>query len=208
MNQHIIDDLLVGVTLTGSISTDVPAFLTQHGCASTAAHCAAVAGEARRLAIRTQTDPDRAEIAGWLHDVSAIFPSPERALIARQLEVEVLPEEDIFPMILHQKLSVVLGRAIFGVQDEGILSAVGCHTTLKRDASPLDKVVFVADKIAWDQTGQAPYLADLLAALDQSIDHAALVYLRTLWEQRAALKVVHPWMVAAYEQLSADLGEK
>jgi len=36
---------------------------------------------------------------------------------------------------------------------------------------------------------------------------AALAYRRTLGQQRAALRMVHPWMVAAYEQLSADLGE-
>jgi hypothetical protein len=62
---------------------------------------------------------------------------------------------------------------LFGVADEGILSAVGCHTTLRAGASPLDKVVFVADKIAWDQAGPPPFLADLQAGLDRSRDHGA-----------------------------------
>lgn len=202
-------NLTRGFTLTGTIREDVPAFLRHHDCAPIAAHCADVAAEARRVAARTGTDPDQAEIAGWLHDVSAVIPSPERAGAARRWGVEVLPEEDIFPMILHQKLSVVLAREIFGVTDTAVLSAVGCHTTLKAGASRLDKVVFVADKIAWDQSGDPPYLPELRAALDQpgdrALDHAALVYVRHLWDQRESLRVVHPWLRAAYEELSGRL---
>src|SRR5690606_20739542 len=113
----------------------------------TAKHSKDVAEKARELADHFNADANKAEIAGWLHDISAVFPSSERANIARELGLEVLPEEDIFPMIIHQKLSVVLACELFGVADSEILNAIGCHTTLKRDANLLDKVVFVADKI-------------------------------------------------------------
>ena len=105
-------------------------------------------------------------------------------------------------MIVHQKLSVEIAREIFGVADEKVLSAVGCHTTLKAKASILDKVVFVADKIAWDQEGKPPYLDPMLAALETSLDAGALAYLSYLWEQRDQLKVVHPWMKDAYLELA------
>lgn len=202
MDDPIIESLRAGFQPTGTIRDDVPAFLIRHGYAKTASHVAAVAAEARRIAIRVHADPDQAEIAGWLHDVSAVIPSTQRADVARQWGVEVLPEEAAYPMILHQKLSAVLGREVFSIADESILSAVGCHTTLKRDASLLDKVVFVADKIAWDQEGQAPFLTDVLAGLDRSIDQAALAYLRYLWDRRESLKVIHPWMAAAYKELA------
>ncbi len=39
------------------------------------------------------------------------------------------------------------------------------------------------------------------AALGRSLDQAALVYLRYHWEQRARLKVLHPWAQAAYVEL-------
>lgn len=197
----MLESLRRGYCPTGNLAADVPAFLNLHGCPTTAAHCADVAAEARRIAARVGVDVDQAENAGWLHDVSVVFPAAERATIARQLGLDVLPEEDAFPMIIHQKLSVVLSREIFGVTDAAVLSAVGCHTTLKPDASLLDKVVFVADKIAWDQAGDPPFLADLLAALAESIDQAALAYLQYLWDRRDTLRVVHPWMRAAYWQL-------
>ena len=132
----------------------------------------------------------------------------ERAKIAREFGIEVLPEEDTFPMIIHQKLSVVMASELFGVTDTQTLSAIGCHTTLKRDASLLDKVVFVADKIAWDQPGEPPYLDEILEALEKSIDHAAFVYLDYIWQMRDKLKVLHPWTADAHAQLNEKLSRK
>lgn len=188
---------------TGNFAVDVPTFLKSHP--KTAEHCANVAAEARRIAGLVGANPDQAEIAGWLHDSSAIYPDSERLALAHQHKIDVLTEEAAFPMILHQKLSVVVARDVFRVTDEAILSAIGCHTTLKKDASLLDKVVFVADKTAWDQAGEPPYLREVIAGLERSdINQAALAYLRYLWERRASLRVVHPWMVEAYEQLNGD----
>jgi predicted HD superfamily hydrolase involved in NAD metabolism len=189
-----------GIARTGDLRRDVPAFLILHGCPDTADHCAAVAAEARRIARIAGVDADAAERAGWFHDISAVIPNAERVPAAHALGVPVLPEEAAFPMIIHQKLSAALAQGLFGEGHPGVLSAIGCHTTLKRDATPLDTVVFVADKVAWDQLGTPPYRDALLAALEESVDAAALVYLRYLWERRAALGVVHPWFRDAYHQ--------
>ncbi len=190
---------------TGQLRQDMAAFLALHGHAATAGHCAQVAAEARRLAIRFGGDATQAEAAGLLHDISVIMPNEARIAAAHLLAVDILPEEAHFPMIIHQKLSAVLAREIFGVTDEVTLSAIGCHTTLKADATLLDKVVFIADKIKWDQAGTPPYLADLLPALGRSLDQGVFVYLDYLWQQRATLPVVHPWLVAAHAELHKEL---
>jgi predicted HD superfamily hydrolase involved in NAD metabolism len=188
---------------TGAARIDARRLLAQHGCAATAAHSEAVADEARGLAAAHGVSVAAAETAAWLHDVSAIIPDARRLEAARSLGLEVLPEEAAFPMILHQRLSAVLARQAFGVCDGAILSAIGCHTTLRPGASPLDHVVFLADKIAWDQPGEPPYRADLIGALDESLEAASLVYLTYLWGRRETLRVVHPLLRAAYEDLSA-----
>ncbi len=211
MQEHlspILRPLLRGVSLTGGVAKDVTTLLTQHGHPHTAEHSAQVAAEARRVAQRVGEDPQLAELAGWLHDCSAIFPAQERVVVARSLDIPVLPEEEQFPMIIHQKLSQVLAAQIFGITDERVLSAIACHTTLKTGATCLDKAVFVADKLAWDQPGIPPYRAELLAALEQSLDRAAFVYLHYLWERRATLRVVHPWMREAYLELVQELSIK
>lgn len=197
----LLADLGQDVVFTGDLARDVTIFLTHHGCPKTAEHSTAVAAEAGRIAAQVGGDVTLAVRAGWLHDVSAVFPAAARVDIAVQLGLDVLPEEARLPMILHQKLSVVLAREIFGVTDEAVLSAVGCHTTLKARASWLDKVVFVADKLAWDQPGVPPYYDGLVKALDRSLDDAACLYLRYLWDRRVSLAVVHPWFVAACEDL-------
>lgn len=198
--------LTTNFTSTGHLRRDVATFLTLHNQVHTAGHVVQVAAEARQLAGRFGAVPEEAEAAGLLHDISAVISNEERLAAAQTFGIEVLPEEAAFPMIIHQKLSVVLAREIFGVTAPAPLSAIGCHTTLKADASLLDKVVFVADKIRWDQAGVPPYLSDLEQALDRSLDHAAFCYLDYLWQRRTTLRVIHPWLAAAHAQLQEQLG--
>lgn len=194
-----------GIEHTGDVPTDVARLLASHNKHHTAGHSGRVAEEARRLALRFGADPEQAEMAGWLHDVSVIVPAAEWVATARAWQMAVLPEEERAPVVLHQKLSAAIARDGFGVADAAVLSAIGCHTTLKADPSLLDMVVFVADKIAWDGRGDPPYLPELLAALDRSLPHAALCYLEYLWARRTAIPVIHPWFAAAYQQFAAKL---
>jgi predicted HD superfamily hydrolase involved in NAD metabolism len=191
-----------GIELTGDIRADMTRLLTHHGYLKTVGHCVRVAAKAKQLATRFGQDEGKAEIAGWLHDISAMIPLERRVTLAQQLGLEVLAEEVALPMILHQKLSAVMAREIFQIHDEPTLSAIGCHTTLKVDASALDKIVFVADKIAWDGEGDPPYLSSILAAVERSLNQAAWCYLDYLWQRRESLAIVHPWFVEAYQQLS------
>lgn len=195
-----------GNAVTGNLRADMAAFLTARGFPKTAGHCAAVAAEARRLAARFGEDPARAEAAGLLHDISAPIPDAERIATAEAWGLDVLAEERAYPMIIHQKVSAVIAREAFGVKDAGVLSAIGCHTTLKAGSSRLDKIVFVADKIAWDQPGDPPYLADILAAVERSLDAAAFCYLDYLYQRRATLRVAHPWMLAAWAEVAVAVG--
>ena len=194
--------LAKGFRFTGDVARDAPAFLISHHAHATASHVEAVAMQAREVALKFGINADHAEIAGWLHDMSTIIPNEKRIEAARAWGVEVLPEEIQLPMIIHQKLSVVMARELFHMKDESILSAIGCHTTLKTGASDLDKVVFVAHKLAWDQPGVAPFHADMWEALERSLDELTLVYLQYLWDQRETLAVIHPWMREAYLDLS------
>jgi predicted HD superfamily hydrolase involved in NAD metabolism len=195
-----------GFARTGSLSDDVRGFLRYHGCESTADHCAEVADVATGLAERFGGEVSAAHTAAWLHDVSAVIPNAQRLQMAQDLGIAVLDEEVPAPMILHQKLSEVIAATLFGVRDAAVLAAIRTHTTLHPQADMLAKVVFVADKLAWDQPGRPPYEAALLAALDRSLDAAVCVYLELLWAQRAALPVVHPWMAAARSAFCAKLG--
>ena len=197
MLNHYVGDF----KSTGKIVDDVPRFLTSFGHQKTAEHCFAVASKATELAKRFNSDLSKAEQAGYLHDVSAIIPNEKRIDFAQSQSVEILAEEIQHPMIIHQKLSVVLAKEVFGVTDIEILSAIGCHTTLKARPTLLDKVIFLADKIAWDQDGSPHYFSKVIKAMDESLDVAVLEYLNYLWERRNQLKVIHPWLIEAREYI-------
>jgi predicted HD superfamily hydrolase involved in NAD metabolism len=157
---------------------------------------------AQRLARRWGEDGRSAEVAGWLHDISGIVPYNDYVKVAEALALEVVAEERQAPVLLHQKLSVVIARQVLAVADGPVLSAVGCHTTLRVDSSGLDKVVFVADKIAWDQAGDPPYLVEVALAAEQSLDLAAYCYLDYL---RHKHKAMHRWAFEAHQQLAAKV---
>jgi predicted HD superfamily hydrolase involved in NAD metabolism len=204
--KEILAQLPQRFSQTGDLHADAMALLVYYGYTNTAGHCTAVAAQARQLAEQFGADPQRAQAAGWLHDVSAILPVSERLATARQWGLEILPAEKTAPMLLHQKLSAVIAQDLFDIVDEQVLSAISCHTTLKAHASLLDKVVFVADKVAWDQPGTPPYRRELEEALPHSLDKAALCYLDHLWQHRTELAAVHPWFVDAHRELQQAVG--
>ena len=187
--------------LTGDITVDGPGYLALFGHRKTAQHCTAVAAKAKELAEMFDSDPHKAELGGYLHDISAVIPTAERIEFAHSKGVEVLAAEEQCPMILHQKLSVVIAKEIFDIADNKVLSAIGCHSTLKANASLLDKVVFLADKISWDRAGEPPYLSNVTETLEVSLDAAVLAYMNYLWERRSQLQIIHPWFVDAREEL-------
>lgn len=194
----ILLDLTAGLPFCGDPARDVPLLLVAHGCTRAAAHCARVSALAFRLARRFGLDMQAAAVGGWLHDISAVFPNAVRIETAHQLGLVVLPAEEAHPKLVHQKLSAAMAEQIFGITESRILSAIGCHTTLKPGSSGLDQAVFVADKIGWDEPGRPPYDTEIRASLDVSLAEACRVYLDYIHRKLPAL---HPWAQAAWEEL-------
>lgn len=194
----LLSELAADGVLSGDLSRDVAAFFVHHDARHVLGHCARVGAEARRLAVHFGADPQAAEAGGLLHDISVVIPNEQRIHYAEQWGIEVLPEERLVPMIIHQKLSAYIAKHLFGIDDRAVLSAIGCHTTLKAGATPLDKVVFLADKLRWDGAGDPPYLDALEHEVARSLDGAAAWFVEYLWQRRDSLLVIHPLLAAAH----------
>jgi predicted HD superfamily hydrolase involved in NAD metabolism len=197
----ILANLVESFEKTGDTEKDVRHFLEIHNYPEIAEHSIRVGYESKRLAGEFDLDEDSAAISGFLHDISVVFPINKRIRVSKELGIDVLPEEETFPLIVHQKISKVMAKEIFDIDDELILSAIGCHTTLRANSTKLDRVLFVADKIEWDQKGTPPYIEELKEQLNISLEHGAFAYIKYLWDQRDSLKVVHPWLADAYFNL-------
>lgn len=184
---------------SNEVKKQVGEFLDYYKKFDTVDHSYRVAKEAGRLARGFNVSSDKAYIAGLLHDISVVIPNEERIELHKYLGGNVLKEEEMFPMILHQKQSAFIAKEIFQIDDKEILSAIECHTTLKKNASDLDKVLFLADKVMWDRNYDAPYLGHLKEALNISLDEGCRVYIE--WALSDII-VLHPWLKDAIDDLN------
>lgn len=182
------------------LKNEIKQYLVSKNCEKTYYHCMKVGEYAYQLGEKYLTSPEKVSIAGYLHDISAIYPNNQRISVAQKYGIELNEAEMAFPMIIHQKISKSIAKMDFGIEDNEILSAIECHTTLKKNYSDIDLVLFVADKIKWDQEGKPPYLDGLLQALNCSLENAAYFYIDYILKHD--IKVVHPWLWDAYNQLN------
>ncbi|MCH1722517.1 bis(5'-nucleosyl)-tetraphosphatase (symmetrical) YqeK [Lactococcus formosensis] len=187
---------------TNQLKQEIETFLLEKECYATYNHCITVGDYAEEIGheFLNEAEREQVRIAGYLHDISAIYPNNERIFVAEDMKIELFKEERQFPMIIHQKISRIMAQREFGIQDEKILSAISCHTTLKKKFSKVDLVLFVADKIRWDQEGQPPYLKEITQALNYSFEAAAFSYIDYILKND--IKVIHPWLLEAYEFLN------
>lgn len=170
-------------------------------------HSQAVAVEAVLLGERFGVDPYACELAALCHDIGGVVPVEEMLEQAQKRGMVIDPAEARYPFLLHQRFSEILCRDYLKITDEAVLSAVGCHTTLKANASDLDMIIFLADKIAWDQEGEPPYEPLVLQALDQSLRQASLAYIDYTMAHGMIL-MPHQWLLQAREWLAGEAKQK
>jgi predicted HD superfamily hydrolase involved in NAD metabolism len=166
-------------------------------------HILGVAATARELAVRFGADPDKAELAGLLHDAAREWPDIDLLHKAREWGFEVGYLEEMAPMpCLHAPLGAEVARREFAVTDGDVLAAISHHTLGGEDMTLLDKIVFLADSIEPGR-GDADYLADvrkiartdLDAACLASINHTFVYLLRTGQPMHPRSCMARNWLI-------------
>jgi predicted HD superfamily hydrolase involved in NAD metabolism len=191
-----------GIIFTQDLRQDIESLFLKNKEQSTLEHTIIVAREATRIALLFDADPLLAEQAALLHDISNVIPIAEMMSLAEELHIGILEDERQYPRIVHQKLSMDMSREVFKMTNADVLNAIECHTTLRSGASKLTKILFVADKISWELPGEHPYQGLMRERiLSSDLDGAVLVYLNHVWGQRENLKLLHPWLIEAREEL-------
>ena len=64
-----------------------------------------------------------------------------------------------------------------------------------------DKVIFIADKISWDQKGVPPYYDCLKSKVVKSLDEACFFYIKYQFDNNLLL-MPHRWIIEAFEDLN------
>lgn len=110
-------------------------------------HTLGVAYTATCLAYRYGEDPEKARLAGLLHDCAKHL-SGEKALeMCAKYDLPVNNIEKNNPFLLHGKVGALIAQKKFNVDDEDILNAITYHTTGRPGMSLLEKIIYVSDYI-------------------------------------------------------------
>ncbi len=197
-------DYITLVPFTGDIQKDAETLMQQNGKPKTFEHMLSVAEVSVSLAKRFKLNEEKCRLAAVLHDVSAVMRPSDMLKYVKACGQAVCEAEERFPFLLHQRLSRNIAESYFSVIDLDVLSAVECHTTLKREASPYDMILFIADKLAWDQEGTPPFCDAVHAALDISLEKACYVYMEYM-EESGKLLCPHTNWIAAKNWLQSNI---
>lgn len=178
--------VLVYIKKNGIYGTELFETLRRQLPAERLYHSQKVAGLAAELAARHSLNPDRARLAGLLHDAGRAIPVDRMAAYALRHGIDAPRRSEIIlhnPLLLHAYIGAELARSRLGVRDEQVLSAIRSHTLGALKMSPLDRLLYIADCCSEDRSypgaGAMRALArrDLKAAfkacVGEKISHAA-----------------------------------
>ncbi len=123
------------------------------------------------LATHYQIDPEKAAIAGLMHDLAKYF-KPQKLLEMAQIAgVEIDPVSAATPHLLHADVSAIVARDTFKVSDTEVLDAIANHTLGRPGMNDLSCIVFLADTLE-PSRGNTPELEHLRKICYQNLDKA------------------------------------
>lgn len=172
--------------------------------AGLAEHVMRVVDEAVRLAEIHGVSRDAARIAALGHDLLRAHSGDRLLTLAVEQGYLCDAVDALEPILLHGPLATPILREQYGVLDADVLGAVAYHTTAHAGMTPLQKLVFIADKIEpqkRDRNSASQRTAELATT---DLDAAMLVYLNHFIEEAIELDyALHPNTVAARNELIA-----
>lgn len=123
------------------------------------------------LATHYQIDPEKAAIAGLMHDLAKYF-KPQKLLEMAQIAgVNIDPISAANPHLLHADVSAIVARDTFKVTDTEVLDAIANHTLGRPGMNELSCIVFLADTLEPGR-GNTPELEHLRKICYQNLEKA------------------------------------
>lgn len=111
-------------------------------------HTLCVAYTAAALAMVHDEDPNKALIAGMLHDCAKCLSNKKLISICEKNNLSISETELQNPAaLLHAKAGSFLAKEEYGIEDEDIQNAIRYHTTGRPGMSQLEKILYIADYI-------------------------------------------------------------
>jgi predicted HD superfamily hydrolase involved in NAD metabolism len=169
-------------------------------------HSICVSEAAVKLAKRYGADPLKAQTAGILHDIMKDLPPEQQLEKMKQYGIKLTEIELAAPKLWHAMLGAEYIKNELHIEDTEILNAVRYHTTGRKNMTPLERVLFMADFISADR--DYPGVEELRKAAHKDMNTALLEGLSyTIADLANNKKPIHPDTFEAYNQIAMIMKE-
>lgn len=137
-------------------------------------HTLGVMYTAAAMAMAFHMEPQKALLAGALHDCGKYGTNEEQLMRCQKHQIALTEAEMEIPALVHAKLGVYYAKNRYGITDEEILRAIRYHTTGRPEMSDLEKIVYLADYIEPGRKS-IPNLPDIRQLAFQDLNKAVAV---------------------------------
>jgi nicotinate-nucleotide adenylyltransferase len=160
-------------------------------------HSECVAEEAESLAKQYGADPEKAWIAGMLHDIMKELPPEEQLKKMDAFGIILSDLEKSAPKLYHAILGAAYLEQTLHITDRDIIDPVLYHTTARADMTLPEKILFMADYISADRTFEG--VEELRKTAYEDLDEAVLLGCGyTIQDLSERYLTIHPDTVGAY----------
>lgn len=127
-------------------------------------------------------DPERAYVAGLLHDCAKHLDRDTVIAEARRLRLHMSKAEHARPCeLMHSRIGAEYARSIYGITDSGIINSIYWHTVGHPAMTRLEQIVFLADVIEPSRTMQFNPSLDVIRSIaTYDIDKATAITLANI----------------------------
>lgn len=167
-------------------------------------HSECVAACAVKLALRNGADPQKAEIAGLLHDV--MKEQPDDVLLKTMDGSAIMQVDNLMDCrpVWHSFAGALFVKKEYSLDDD-ICSAIFYHTCGHAGMTPLEECIFLADYISEDRT--FPGSQEVRNTAESSIRNAIFAALRNMISHLVEQgRVVMPLSLEAYNYYASGAG--
>lgn len=172
-------------------------------------HTIGVAKTAKDMAESFGVNPNKAYLAGILHDCAKGYSDDELIAFCKDNGVEITEIEGKAPHLLHAKVGAHLAKEHYGITDDEVLSAILWHTTGKPEMTKLEQIIFCADYIEPGRNKQ-PNLETLREIAHKDLDLLTYMILKDTVEylDRTNRKTIDFHTREAYEYYKKIIDER
>lgn len=110
-------------------------------------HSLGVKESAEALAKKYDADPDKAVIAGILHDITKEYNNEQHMELIDKYNIPIDDGEKTTKKLWHAITAAAFVEYEIGINDKEILNAIRYHTTGRENMTILEKILYVADFI-------------------------------------------------------------